>query len=340
MAGMPPTLQVSVLMTSFEHERYVARALDGVLAQEGVDFELIVGDDCSTDSTRAVISEYAHAHPHLIRTFFPERNLGHGGKAIFDSLIGLAGGRYIAMLDADDYWTDPDKLRRQVAYLDQHPDCSMCFHDALCVHEAGGRPSEPHTGRDHPGELGVAELLDHCPVASCSPLFRRGAIDPLPGWYLEMPWGDWPLYFLAAQHGRLRYLPDVMAVYRIHESGMYSGLSRLERLRALVGFYERLEGVLSSEHEPRRRRRLGETWLKLGLEHEQLGDYASARCCLRASLRLWPLSPRDLRRNPREKQRAVLWARLKIPTALRGTLSAPAPRSDSAPGRPRSSHRP
>lgn len=127
-------MQVSVLMTSFQHERYIARAIDGVLEQGGdVQFELLVGDDASTDGTREVIAEYARAHPQVIRTFFPERNLGQGGKTIFSALIGLSRGDYIAVLDGDDYWTSPEKLRRQVTYLDEHPECSMCFHNVLCV---------------------------------------------------------------------------------------------------------------------------------------------------------------------------------------------------------------
>ena len=96
-------MQVSVLMTSFQHERYIARAIDGVLEQCGVEFELLVGDDASTDRTRDVISEYAQAHPELIRTVFPERNLGQAGKAIFSELIGLARGDYFVVLDNDDY---------------------------------------------------------------------------------------------------------------------------------------------------------------------------------------------------------------------------------------------
>ena len=79
---------ISVLITSYQHERYIARALDGVLEQRGVEYEVLVGDDASTDGTRRVIAEYASSHPALIRTFLPERNLGQGGKAIFSVLVG------------------------------------------------------------------------------------------------------------------------------------------------------------------------------------------------------------------------------------------------------------
>jgi glycosyltransferase involved in cell wall biosynthesis len=293
-------MRVSVLLTSFEHERYISRALDGVLAQRGLDFELLVGDDASTDGTRAVIAEYARAHPGVIRTFLPPRNLGNGGKAIFSDLIEMARGDYLAVLDGDDYWTAPDKLLRQATYLDEHPECSMCFHNVLCAYEDAARADEPYNGPDQPAEVEVAALFDRCVVASCSPMFRRETISPLPPWYFDLPWGDWSLYFLAAEHGALRYLPDVMGVYRIHSAGMYSGLSRLEALERRTDFYAGL--TVPPEHEPERRRKLAETWVKRALEHNRLVQRPAALRCLARAARVSPLSvPRTLLDRRRDR---------------------------------------
>jgi glycosyltransferase involved in cell wall biosynthesis len=286
-------MRVSVLMTTFEHERYIARALDGVLEQRGVEFELLVGDDASTDGTRAILSEYARAHPGVVRSFLPNRNLGQGGKAIFSDLIEQATGDYLAVLDGDDYWTSPDKLRRQVTYLNDHPECSACFHNVLCVYEDEARPDEPYNGPDQPAHVDVAALLDRCVVASCSPVFRRPTISPLPRWYFELPWGDWPLYFMAAEHGQLHYLPELMGVYRIHRAGMYSGLSRLEALEKRTAFYEGLR--VSPEYEAARRNKLAETWVKRALEHNRLVQRPAALRCLGTAMRV---SPRLLLRAP------------------------------------------
>jgi len=286
-------VRISVLMTTFQHERYIARAIDGVLEQRGVEFELLVGDDASTDRTRDVISEYARAHPEVIRTFFPERNLGQAGKAIFSELIERAGGDYLAVLDGDDYWTSPDKLRRQVAYLDEHPESSMCFHNVLCVYEDEARPDGPYNGPDQADEVDVSALLDRCLVASCSPVFRRASIAPLPAWYFALPWGDWPLYFIAAGHGAVRYLPDLMGVYRIHRAGMYTKLSRLDALENRTAFYDGLR--VPPEHEAARRRKLAESWVKRALEHNRLGQRAAALRCLGTAVRV---SPRLVLRAP------------------------------------------
>jgi hypothetical protein len=132
----------------------------------------------------------------------------------------------------------------------------------------------------------VSQLLDRCVVASCSPLFRREAITPLPSWYFDLPWGDWPLYFLAARHGALRFMPESMGVYRIHREGMYSGLARLEALEQRTAFYEILE--VAPEDDRKRRRKLAETWVKRALEHNRLVQRGQALRCLVRAPRIWP----------------------------------------------------
>jgi glycosyltransferase involved in cell wall biosynthesis len=302
-------------VTAYQHEHYVARALDGVLEQRGVELELLVGDDASTDGTRAVIERYAREHPGLIRPFLPERNLGQGGSAIFGALLERARGELVAGLDGDDFWTSPDKLRRQVEHMDAHAGCAMCFHDVLRHHEDGSQPDEPFTGPLAARSLGVPELLEGFQIGSCAPLFRREAIHPLPAWYFDLPWGDAPLYVLAAAHGTIDYLPEVMGVYRIHGKGMYRGLSRLRALELQTGYYERLQ--VPPEHRALLRRKLADTWVKLGLEHERLGARNAARECLERSLRVAPFEPRRLRGPRGERRRLALWLLSRAPARRR-----------------------
>jgi len=307
--------RVSVLITAFEHERYIARALEGVLEQRGVPFEVLVGDDASTDGTREVIERHARAHRGLIRTFFPERNLGQGGSALFAALLARARGEYIAGLDGDDFWTAPDKLQRQVAYMDEHRGCAMCFHDVLTHHEDGSRPDARFTGSMPVRQVDVPRLLEGCQIGSCAPLFRRDAIHPLPDWYFDLPWGDAPLYIMAAARGTIDYLPDVMGVYRIHSEGMYRGLPRLRVLELQASYYQRVR--VPPEHEARLRRRLADTWVKLGLEQQRLGDRDAARESLSESLRVQPFDPRRLREPRGERRRLALWLLVTMPLVRR-----------------------
>lgn len=306
-------VRVSVIVTSYQHERYIARALDSVVDQDrGVVYEVLVGDDASDDRSRAIIAEYAEAHPDRIRPFFPEVNLGLEGKAMFNALLQRARGEYVAKLDGDDYWTSEAKLRRQVAYLDAHPECSMCFHNVVWRHEDGSRPDVPYNTPDQASDLEMQDLLSANPVASCSAVFRREAIHPLPAWFFEQPWGDWQLNLIASQHGSIHYLPELMAVHLTHPGGMWSQLSWLEALEGITRCQEGLRGVVPPELEWRRREALAETWAKRAVEHARLDDRAQARRCLRESFRVRPIDARRLRRGGGERRRIVLWLRLNI----------------------------
>ena len=313
MTGAEASVRVSVIVMSYQHERYIASALASILEQDaGVPYEILVGDDASTDSSRAIIAEYAAAHPHRIRTFFPDSNLGLEGRAMFNALLQRARGEYLAKLDGDDYWTSADKLRRQVAYLDAHPECSMCFHNVLWHQEDGSRPDVPYNSADQPSELQMQDLLSANPVASCSILVRRKAVDPLPAWFFEQPWGDWQLNLIASQQGSIHYLPELMALHRTHPGGMWSQLSTLEALEGITRCQEGMRGVVPSELEWRRREALAETWAKRAAEHARLADRAEARRCLHESLGLRPIELRRLRRRGGDRRRILLWLRLNV----------------------------
>lgn len=313
MARSDASVRVSVIVMSYQHERYIARALDSILEQDaGVPYEVLVGDDASDDGSRAIIAQYAEAAPDRIRPFFPDTNLGLEGKAMFNALLERARGEYIAKLDGDDYWTSAVKLRRQVAYLDAHPECSMCFHNVLWRHEDGSRADVPYNSADQPTQLTMQDLLSANPVASCSGVFRRDAIRPLPAWFFEQPWGDWQLNLIASQQGSIHYLPELMAVHLTHAAGMWSKLSWLEALEGITRCQEGLRGVVPPALEWRRRAALGETWVKRAAEHARLGDRREARRCLRESFRVRPIDVRRLRRGDGERRRALLWLRLNV----------------------------
>jgi glycosyltransferase involved in cell wall biosynthesis len=309
---------VSVLVQTFNHERYIAEALDSVLEQRGVGpFEVLVGDDCSTDGTRSVIDAYARRHPGVVQPFYPRENMGGEGKILFAELVARSRGRYIAWLDGDDYWTCPDKLRIQTRYLDLHPRCSMCFHNAVRRTDGGEVPDVLYNPPDRPRRVAYGDLFGDNPVAACAPVFRREVIDPLPPWYFRLPWGDLPLYLVAAQRGEVHYLPEVMGVYRIHSHGMYSGVSRLRQHELDIEFFDGLAGVVRASEDGHRRRRLSIALTRAAHEHLKAGDRDAARRQLRESFRVWPIDPRRLRGGAGELRRLQLWVWLHAPPRRR-----------------------
>lgn len=310
--------RVSVVILCYQHERYIAKALDSVLEQENVDFEIVIGDDCSSDASRSIIGRYAEAHPDRVRTFFPDRNLGLGGKLIFQELLHRARGEYIANLDGDDHWTSPAKLARQASHLDAHPECSLCFHNVEWHHEDGSRPPVLYNPPDQRAVVDLHTLIGANPVAACSAMFRRSAIEPLPAWFFEQRWGDWQMCLIAAMNGLIHYRPDVMGVHLTHPSGMFSKLSRAQALEGIAQCQEAMRGIIPAELEWRRRQALGETQYRRALELMRSGDPAEARHCLRESLRVWPFDARRLRRGGTgERRRAALWLRLHAAEPVR-----------------------
>jgi glycosyltransferase involved in cell wall biosynthesis len=325
--------RVSVVITSFNHERFIGRALDGVLEQRGVEYEIVIGDDVSTDGSRSIIERYAGAHPDRIRTFFPHENLGAGGKPLFAELVSRTRGRYIATLDGDDYWTSPDKLRIQADFLDEHSDCSMVFHNVVRRFEDRAAPDVLYNA---PGRLGdrisLEEMFDFNPVPLGAAVFRREVLKPLPEWYFGPTWGDWSLYVMAAQRGKLAYLPDVMGIYRVHSGGIFSGMSRLGQVTLDLELLEQLQGI-PPEAEAARRRGLAVALSRLADEHLRLGDRAMARRHLVESFRLWPLDPRRFRRGHSELRRLALYVRVGVPLRRLRTMRLAADQGDEAASR-------
>ncbi|MDQ3815609.1 MAG: glycosyltransferase family 2 protein, partial [Armatimonadota bacterium] len=129
-------MKVSIVMVTYNHEKYIAQAVESVLMQEtNFDYELIIGEDCSQDKTRAIVMDFQRRFPERIRLLLPEKNLGGSGKTNFLQTLAAAQGQYVALLEGDDYWTSPHKLQKQVDFLDSHPECAICFHKSNMLYE-------------------------------------------------------------------------------------------------------------------------------------------------------------------------------------------------------------
>ena len=318
MGSAAVDVRVSVLITTYNHEAFIGQALDSVLGQQGVGpFEVLVGDDCSTDGTRAVIDGFARSHPGVVLPYYPSENLGGAGKVLYGELVERSRGQYLAGLDGDDYWTSPDKLRAQAAHLDEHPECVMCFHNVVRRTDGGAVPDTLYNPPDQAHRLGWPDLFEVNPVGSCSPMIRREVLDPLPSWYFELPWGDLSLYLLAAGAGEIHYLPEVMGVYRLHGAGMFSGMTALQQETLDVDFFRGLAGVVPPAAERFRKRRLAVALGRLAHQLALAGERKAAQRRLAESFRVWPLDPRQLRPGRGELRRLALWLSLHATASRR-----------------------
>jgi len=238
-------MKVSVLVTTYNHARYIAQALDSVLMQKtDFEYEINIGEDCSIDRTRSIVLDFQRRNPGKIRLLLPAENLGNGANRIFARSFELAQGKYIAMLDGDDYWTSPVKLQKQVDFLDAHPECALCFHNALRIYEDGSHVPVPYNFADQKQISSLEDLWQYNFIATCTAMFRKNAVGDLPDWYSDLMFEDWPLFILCAQHGNIGYIDEFLGVYRIHGGGLWSRLDTIQKLEARIAFYEMMNAKL------------------------------------------------------------------------------------------------
>jgi len=229
--------KVSVSLITYNHADFIAQAIESVLMQEtAFDYELVIGEDDSSDVTREIVKAYKEKYPDRIRLLLNDReNVIYidgrpTGRWNFINTLQHCTGEYIALLEGDDYWTDPLKLQKQVNLLEAHPEYAMCAHRVMQVYE-----EENHAPRIYPHfkpkrVYCLRDLLVQAQLPTCSIVFRNKLFEEFPEWYYKAPQGDWPLHILNAQHGDIVFIEEVMGVYRVHQGGVFSFENEKQKL--------------------------------------------------------------------------------------------------------------
>jgi glycosyltransferase involved in cell wall biosynthesis len=241
-------VKVSVLMISYNQDQFVGQAIDSVLSQR-VDFEyeLVIGEDCSTDRTREIVASFGAKFPDRIRLLLPKSNLGM--QENFKATLAACSGQYVAVLEGDDYWTSPLKLKRQVEFLDAHSDCAICFHSVVRSSPTGGQPeSILPDSRYKQDRYTTRDLLVENFIPTCSVMFRRGLFGELPDWMGTLGFSDWPIHILNSECGSIGYIKQTMGVYRVHSEGAWSGRISGQRRSDMVRFYEVIDAHLKFKY--------------------------------------------------------------------------------------------
>jgi glycosyltransferase involved in cell wall biosynthesis len=263
-------MKLSVMMVTHNHERFIAQALDSILAQRvNFDYEIVVAEDCSTDSTREILMDFHRRYPRRIVPLLRQHNLGVLRN--FGSAITSCAGQYMAFLEGDDYWTCADKLQRQVDFLDTHPDFAICCHRVRFLEETASAQPDLFPSRPA-GAYTLEDLLRGNFVMTCSTVLRRNLIPSLPRWFFKMKLGDWPLFALVAQHGKIELMDGVMAVYRVHSGSSWSSLPPATRLRESAKMLRALDKHLGFQHSKVIRNTIAHPYLELALSARLNGN--------------------------------------------------------------------
>jgi glycosyltransferase involved in cell wall biosynthesis len=215
---------VSVTVTTYQQLNYIKYCLNGILMQEtNFPYEVIVGEDESDDGTREICIKYAEKYPDKIRLFLRNRKLSQyyeNGKLV-NRFNGIwtrmsSRGKYIALCEGDDYWTDPYKLQKQVELLEANPKCSLCFHNSLIIFDDKSEVDRFFCTNLKDKQVFKTKdlILKNWFVPTASILYNKSNLPNLPTWSKYVFNGDMLIQLLISLNGNLIYIDEVMAVYR------------------------------------------------------------------------------------------------------------------------------
>lgn len=249
-------VMVTIECCVYNHEPYLRQCLDGFIMQKtNFPFEAIVHDDASTDGSAAIIMEYAEKYPDIIKPIIEKENQYSKGNGILRKYLDtLLKGKYIALCEGDDYWTDSSKLQKQFDFMEKNPDYSLCFHAIKEIwHDKRVKDRIRMTveNRDYTG----VEWFKKRPSQMASFFYRKDVVDTdlykdvIYKRLISFPVGDLPLLLCCSKIGKLRGMSDVMSVYRHHEGGWTQSAKSKESFWPVI--YSQLDyKFFGAEYEP------------------------------------------------------------------------------------------
>ena len=246
---------LSVCVMTYNHVNFIEQCLDSILNQKvNFNYEIVLGEDESSDGTREICIDYANKHPELIRLFKRRRvdviKIGNRATGRFNFIenVKAARGKYIALLDGDDYWSDVDKLQKQVDFLEGNPSYSLVFSNGKVVYEASEKDehmvymdkkmpdgyyqpfSTPEDSTD------IMKLSKGNFIHTAGVVFRNWVKeDGIPEYMYHTSIGDWPLHLYTARFGLIKFMNEDFIRYRVHDKGFYSKKTEVDKVKISLG---------------------------------------------------------------------------------------------------------
>lgn len=217
---------VSVLCTTYNHEKFIRDALNGILNQKtNFKYEVIVHDDASTDNTVNILHSYEREYADCVKLILQAENQFQKGRNIaLEYMFPLVRGKYIAFCEGDDYWVDEYKLQKQIDFLEANPEYSMCMHNAYRLNYETGEQKKldtfPDSGTYDQEKQILAGLGTDFP-AFASYVLRTEFLEKMPEFFMEAKVLDYPLRQYYANCGKIYYFSEPMSVYRVSTPNSY-----------------------------------------------------------------------------------------------------------------------
>lgn len=244
---------VSIRCITYNHEPYIRQCLEGLVMQKtNFRFEAIVHDDASMDRTAEIIREYATKYPNIIKPIYETENqYSKKDGSITRILNKHTRGKYIAMCEGDDYWTDPLKLQKQVDFLEAHEDYVLVHTDSISKNEATGQYIARKSRKVSDGFVFEPLLLHKFTISTLTVMFRKSAINIAEEQeYLNKKFlmGDYPKWLSLSLSGKFKYFPEVTACYRILEKSASHSTDINRQLRFLQSVYD-IKQYFAEKHD-------------------------------------------------------------------------------------------
>lgn len=244
---------ISICCITYNHEKYISDALNSFLMQElSFPYEIIVHDDASNDKTPEIIRGYEKKYPEIIRSIYQKENqYSKGKKPLTDFLIPLVRGKYIAICEGDDYWTDTRKLQKQVEFLNNNLDYVMCFHKVKVV-DVHKKFLGLYYGLSNEGskEIKVKDAAKGGIIHASSKLIRSDFYKKSrPDWLKNARHGDYSSALYTAAEGKVYYIDEVMSAYRsgVENSIMTNRKKNFSKESAIKYHLNRIETLVMAD---------------------------------------------------------------------------------------------
>lgn len=242
---------VSICCICYNQSTFLRKCLDGFVMQKtNFEYEILIFDDASNDNSQDIILEYSKKHNNIITFLQTENQWSKNVYGLINFLLPAAKGRYIAMCEGDDYWTDPLKLQKQVDFLEANPDYALVFHKVKLYNEITQKFEEDDLNISTKEVTTLQDLLKGNYIRTASAVLRYSKkLQPSVEKLKDVTPGDWLLYTIIASTGKIRYIDQEMAVYRISNTGVWSTIDNKQRkyCKEILNGYEFLYKFLNKE---------------------------------------------------------------------------------------------
>lgn len=246
---------LSILCITYNHEKFIKQAIESWLMQKtNFNFEIIIADDASTDKNQKIIRKYYHDYQKVINPILRKKNIGPNFNWL--DAFSHCKGKYIALCEGDDYWIDPLKLQKQVDFLENNPEYSLCFHDALILWDDKSQPPKYFCSKDQKDTSSIEDVIEKWFIPSASMVFRKEYITPLPDWFKDVYNGDYALHMLLAKKGKIKYFDLVMSVYRQSTNNLTSNFSKIKIIKKQIQLFNIINEYFDFEYNIQIRNRI------------------------------------------------------------------------------------